>query len=203
MWSLSFRIEKWLFAVHGGRSRGETRLKWPISQSARGKWWRVAKEVAVGEVGASILDLEVSDVLFGKDKARASCCRLLRILIARRLNVIGFLRWSIEEKWGGCLLGKVKGVVRWRRSSHDSELSSRIGVHRPNRSLSVKMVPLLSIATEHRFGMTRGMSKWCAVLFARHANVTPDCTVTGTADSRTVTQYLLGETESKSGYRIE
>lgn len=37
MWSLSFRIEKWLFAVHGGNSRGETRLKWPISQSARGK----------------------------------------------------------------------------------------------------------------------------------------------------------------------
>lgn len=37
MWSLSFRIEKWLFAVHGGSSRGETRLKWPISQSARGK----------------------------------------------------------------------------------------------------------------------------------------------------------------------
>lgn len=90
MWSLSFKIEKWLFAVHGGSSRGETRLKWPISQSARGIRWCVAKEVAVGEVGASILDVEVSDVLSGKDKARTSCCRLLRILIARRLNFIGF-----------------------------------------------------------------------------------------------------------------
>lgn len=99
-------------------------------------------------------------------------------------------------------VGEMKGVVRWRRLSHVT-VNSRIGVHRPNRSLSVKMVPLLSIATEHRFGMTRGMSKRCAVLFARHANVTPDCTVTGTADSRTVTQYLLGETDSKSGYRIE
>lgn len=37
MWSLSFSIEKWLFAVYGGSSRGETRLKWSISQSARGK----------------------------------------------------------------------------------------------------------------------------------------------------------------------
>lgn len=55
-------------------------------------------------------------------------------------------------------VGEMKGVVRWRRSSHVTA-SSRIGVHRPNRSLSVKMVPLLSIATEHRFGMTRGMSK--------------------------------------------
>lgn len=119
----------------------------------------MAKEVAVGEVGESILDVEVSDVLSGKDKARASCCRLLRILIARRLNVIGFLRWEKGGKvrWG-CLLGEMKGDVRWRRSSHVT-VSSRIGVHRPNRSLSVKMVPLLSIATEHRFGMTRGMSK--------------------------------------------
>lgn len=62
----------------------------------------MAKEVFVGEVGASILNVEVSDVLSGKDKARASCCRLLRILIARRLNVIGFLRWEkggkAEEK---------------------------------------------------------------------------------------------------------
>lgn len=51
-------------------------------------------------------------------------------------------------------MGEMKGVVRWRRSSHVT-VNSRIGVHRPNRSLSVKMIPLLSIAAEHWFGMTR------------------------------------------------
>lgn len=47
----------------------------------------------------------------------------------------------------------MKGVVRWRRSSHVT-VNSRISVHRPNRLLCVKMIPLLSIAAEHRFGMT-------------------------------------------------
>lgn len=96
---LNFLSGLWVIGLKNGYSLsmeavpgGETRSKWPISQYARGNRWCVAKEVAVGEVGASILDVEVSDVLSGKYKARASCCRLLRILIARRLNVIGFSR---------------------------------------------------------------------------------------------------------------
>lgn len=41
----------------------------------------------------SSLDVESSDVLTGEDEAVASCCRLLRILIDRRLD---FILWKGE-----------------------------------------------------------------------------------------------------------